>query len=49
MNPSVSTIVNRPHSWTGAIGKSTPMDDGYLPHGTNAPAACPFIQDKILL
>ncbi len=28
--------VRRP--WTGAVGKSAPMDRGYLLHGTNTPA-----------
>ncbi len=35
--------------WTGAAGKSAPMDGGYLPHGTNTPAVGPRIQDNALM
>ncbi len=34
--------VRRP--WTGAVGKSAPMDGGYLPHGTNTPAVGLFCE-----
>jgi len=36
--------VRRP--WTGAVGKSAPMDGGYLPHETNTPAVGSRIQVK---
>jgi len=35
--------VRRPR--TGAVGKSAPMDGGYLPHGTNTPAVGSQIQE----
>jgi len=37
--------VRRP--WTGAVGKSAPMDGGYLPHGTNTPNVGSRIQDQV--
>ncbi len=32
----------------GAVGKSAPMDGGYLPHGTNTPAVGSRIQEYFI-